>query len=276
MMPASACALSAIWSRYWRRRSSPMSGARASRPGRSCRCSGVRNSWLVLARKALLARLAASAASRARASACSNWRRSVTSSHDPDRAAFGRMARVDGLGRARAPGRCCRRGGGQCARTRPARRGQRGPNLLRRARSRLVGPHHGARLADQAARAASRTSARSAGWPARSAVAGDGDADRGAVSRMASRSSRARVRLGDVARVDHQVLAPVHHEAGADTSMGTALPPPLADEGQRRQVLTEPCSRSRAMNSLRVRRRRPTGPAPAPCGPPPRSDRSSR
>ena len=51
------------------------SRARPSRP-----LSGVRISWLVLARKALLARLAASAASRASASACCVWRRSVMSS----------------------------------------------------------------------------------------------------------------------------------------------------------------------------------------------------
>jgi hypothetical protein len=79
MMPVSDCALSLIWSRYWRRRSSSMSGERARSARPSMPCSGVRSSWLVLARKALLARLAASASSRARASAASNSRRSVTS-----------------------------------------------------------------------------------------------------------------------------------------------------------------------------------------------------
>ena len=80
MMAAKAWALSAIWSRYWRRKASGTSTSLAIRARPSMPLSGVRSSWLVLARKALLARLAASASSRARASASSNWRRSVTSS----------------------------------------------------------------------------------------------------------------------------------------------------------------------------------------------------
>ena len=74
---ASVSALSPICSRYWRRRASSTSGRRASRARPTSPFSGVRISWLVLARKALFARLAASASSRALASACSKRRRSV-------------------------------------------------------------------------------------------------------------------------------------------------------------------------------------------------------
>ena len=81
MMPSRLCALSQdlleVLLAPLRRRRSARSASRA-RPSRPF--SGVRISWLVLARKALLARFAASAASRAAASAASRRRRSVTSS----------------------------------------------------------------------------------------------------------------------------------------------------------------------------------------------------
>ena len=80
MIPASACALSRICARYCWRRSSASPSCIASRVRPSKPLSGVRISWLVLARKALFARLAASAASRAAARASSSRRRSVTSS----------------------------------------------------------------------------------------------------------------------------------------------------------------------------------------------------
>ncbi|NWG73215.1 MAG: hypothetical protein HXY24_01155 [Rubrivivax sp.] len=77
---ASASALSPISSRYCRRCASSTSGARAMRARLSSWFSGLRISWLVLARNALFARFAASASSRAFASACSSRRCSVTSS----------------------------------------------------------------------------------------------------------------------------------------------------------------------------------------------------
>ena len=80
MMPVRLCVLSIICARYCWRRASGQPGCIASRARPSRPLSGVRISWLVLARKALLARLAASAASRASASACCVWRRSVMSS----------------------------------------------------------------------------------------------------------------------------------------------------------------------------------------------------
>ena len=80
MIADSRSALSPIWSRYWRSRSGGTPGWRARRASPVRPFSGVRISWLVLARKALLARLAASAASRALASACSARRSAVTSS----------------------------------------------------------------------------------------------------------------------------------------------------------------------------------------------------
>jgi hypothetical protein len=97
MMPVSDCALSLIWSRYWRRRSSSMSGARARSARPIMPFSGVRSSWLVLARKALLARLAASASSRARASACFDLAALGDVLDDPDRAAAWPGGGVDGL-----------------------------------------------------------------------------------------------------------------------------------------------------------------------------------
>ncbi len=79
-MADSVSAESQICSMYCSRRRSSTSGVRASCARPTSAFSGVRISWLVLARNALLARLAASASSRARASACSTRRRSVTSS----------------------------------------------------------------------------------------------------------------------------------------------------------------------------------------------------
>ena len=76
----SVSADSQICSMYCSRRRSSTSGVRASWARPTSAFSGVRISWLVLARKALLARFAASASSRARARACSTARRSVMSS----------------------------------------------------------------------------------------------------------------------------------------------------------------------------------------------------
>ena len=64
-----SAAESQICSMYCRRRRSSTSGVRASCARPTSAFSGVRISWLVLARNALLAWLAASAASRAAASA---------------------------------------------------------------------------------------------------------------------------------------------------------------------------------------------------------------
>ena len=79
-MVDSSCALSSICARYCCSRCGGRPGWRASRARPVRPFSGVRISWLVLARKSLLARLAASAASSARANACAAWRASVTSS----------------------------------------------------------------------------------------------------------------------------------------------------------------------------------------------------
>ena len=78
--PARFWALSWICSRYCWRRGGAMPGCNAMRASPISAFSGVRIAWLVWARNALLARLAASAASRASVSARSVSRRSVTSS----------------------------------------------------------------------------------------------------------------------------------------------------------------------------------------------------
>mmetsp|Transcript_21863 Transcript_21863/g.85658 ORF Transcript_21863/g.85658 Transcript_21863/m.85658 type:complete len:234 (+) Transcript_21863:6367-7068(+) len=70
----------ARWRRYSARRASLLPGCWSSRARPSTPLSGVRISWLMVARKALLAWLAVSAWSLAACSSRSCWRRSVTSS----------------------------------------------------------------------------------------------------------------------------------------------------------------------------------------------------
>ena len=130
------------------------SRARPSRP-----FSGVRISWLVLARKALLARLAASAASRAAASACVEAAPLGHVLGDPDRAACARVGRVDRLAEQAAPeaAAVARRISRSISNGLPG--GEQRPG--ERADLGVVGvarPDDRARLAAQLARPASRTS----------------------------------------------------------------------------------------------------------------------
>ena len=174
----------------------------------------MRISWLVLARNALLARLAASAASRAAARAGVEPAPLGDVVGDPDGAAVARPHRVDRLAEDAAP---------EPAAVAPAHLAldlERLPGAEQRAGDAAdlgvvvgVGPDHRAGLADDAADVPAED-----GFPARvrlheAAVAGEGDADRGALEDHRVLEAGA---LGDghVARIDDHVGAAVHLETG--------------------------------------------------------------
>ena len=246
--------------------------ARASRARPSRPFSGVRISWLVLARKALLARLAASASSRARGQRLLDAAPLGHVLGDPDRAAVG----SGGSGRPPAPSRRhkkvlpSRRAIG--ARSRPARRAPAAGPAQRPisavVRRRWARPPR--RAGRRSCRPASRTSARSAGWPARSG----GRASARCRSRRAPGSPRApaaRARLAVTSRaLMHQVVAPVHREARAPTPASSSARP--SRRRMRAGSRVDACRRasSAATQTARGRRRRARCRARRRCGRSPR------
>ena len=219
MMSARLCALSTIWPRYCWRSAASSAGccARRARPSRPF--SGVRISWLVLARKALLARLAASAWSSAWASAWSIRRRSVMSSAIQSVPAVGRMGRVDGLAEQAAPEHAAVEAAHfalELQRPGVAWRPFAGPTHERRAHVGVawhVGPERvdaARRRAGPAAQPNMRSQLGLTCWNL--PVAHEGDADRSALQDRRVFEPRA-LGLGDVVRVDHQVVLAGHLEA---------------------------------------------------------------